>query len=720
MKKEKILKIVIIFVVMLIPIIYSFFYLKSYWDPYGNLNDLSVGVVNLDEGKNGENQGNELVKKLKEKDVVDICEVSLEEGEKAISNGEFYALITIPKDFTKYLNSVKEENKQIAKISYKPNQKENYLASQIINRVVTSTEASLKSTVSEKITETLSSNIKEMPDNLQDISDGAGKIIDGSKLLNNGLDQLNNGASTLDNSYKEFDNGIKRIYSGSKELNSGANKLTDGVETLSVGGQTLERAIDQINSGADTLSSSGAQGISDLAQGVSDLNNGASSLKEGVTSYVAGTDSFVSNVNQYVDKQSSLNSNAMVLLQALSTYSGEDSTTLALAAQARQILATDTQGNNFQKLNAFGNSIKQGGAQLTASDEVLKSGANQLSIGTSTMYSKMGDMQKLTLGISELKNGLSQVKQGTTNLNNGIDSIKAGSSNLANGSKILSDGISNLNLNSTKIQTALDSIKQGTKKAANGGSDLVEGETTFKNAIDDGIEDTKKEIKKLNGISEYAANPVEIEEEDYGEVSSYGIAFTPLFLSIGLWVGGLMCYVVLYYDHRHRFGILDYNADNKLLQNFIYMGLSVLFGIVTGFLLKVGLNFEVTNGLLYYFSCVLISTTFMSVIQFLIKNFGDVGKFFALIILVLQLAASGGTFPIETVDKMFQGLNGWLPMTYSIRLIKDCLIATDSNFVLKNCLVLLGIMIAMFAMTCSADFIKKRKNEENNLSENKV
>ena len=60
---------------------------------------------------------------------------------------------------------------------------------------------------------------------------------------------------------------------------------------------------------------------------------------------------------------------------------------------------------------------------------------------------------------------------------------------------------------------------------------------------------------------------VEMKTEAYGDVDSYGIAFTPLFLCIGLWVGALMCYVVIYYDQKHRFAILDHDYKNKFLQN---------------------------------------------------------------------------------------------------------------------------------------------------------
>ena len=122
MNSKKIMKFVIMAVVILIPIIYSFFYLKSYWNPYGSLEDMKVAIVNLDEGYNGENQGQKIVNSLKDKNVVDICDVSKSEAEDGLKNEKYYAIITIPEHFTKDLKSAGEIDKKVVQITYSPNQ----------------------------------------------------------------------------------------------------------------------------------------------------------------------------------------------------------------------------------------------------------------------------------------------------------------------------------------------------------------------------------------------------------------------------------------------------------------------------------------------------------------------------------------------------------------------------------------------------------------------
>ena len=689
MKKEKILKILIFAVVLLIPIIYSFFYLKSYWNPYGTLSDMKIAVVNLDSGKDDKNQGNEFVQSLKDSATFDICEVSKEDANDGMKKGNYYATIEIPENFTKCLESGATTDKQVAQITYRPNQATNYLATQIINSAVKTIELNLQSKVDREIIANLSDKLNEVPDSLQTISDGASSILDGSQNLNDGIKQLNDGTNQLSSSYKEFDNGVASAYTGSQSLESGLVQVATGVDTLKNGGQTLDNAISQINAGVDELSSQSNSGIASLASGVNNLNTGAANLN--------------AKLPEYVEKVEYLNSNVKPLLQALSAYSGNttDSTLQYLAVSASQILAQDPEKGNLD-----------GFQQLTIGGQALTTGANDLYTGTQKLVAGTQDLGKLTSGVQSLKSALTQVKQGTTSLNQGIVTLSNGTVQLTAGSSTLTNGLATLNSSSKTIDNALTTLNNGTASAYEGSNKLVEGVQTFKTSIDEGLANTKEQLKSLNGIEDFGAKPVEFKTEAYGEVNSYGIAFTPLFLCIGLWVGALMAYVVLYYDQKHRFKIFDHDYKNKILQNIAYIGLGALQGLIVAILLKLGLGFDIQNHALYYTASILVGITFVSIIQFLIRNFGDIGKFLALVVLVLQLAASGGTFPVETIDKGFQGITSYLPMTYSIKLFREILVPTATNFKGQYLGILVGITVVTLAITCVVDVIKNKKSAE--------
>ena len=692
LKNSNAFKAIIFIVVMLIPLIYSFFYLKSYWNPYGNLSDMQIAVVNLDKGKDDKNQGNEFVQSLKDSDTFKICEVSKDEAQEGMKKGNYYATIEIPENFTECLESASTEDKQIAQVTYSPNQATNYLATQIVNSAVKTIELNLQSKIDKEIIANLASKLNEVPDSLQEISNGADTILNGTESLNDGIKQISDGTNTLSNSYKEFDEGVNSAYTGSKSLNSGISQVSDGVETLKNGGKSLDSAIDQINQGADQLSSQGAEGITELSTGVTDLNTGAKTLNDGVAEYVTGVNTLSENTEVFLNK---------LIKTADALGDNCDPTLKAFATQAQGFFAKDSKTN----MNGF-ESLAVGGKKVTAGSNSLYAGTQKLAKGTE----KLGT---LTNGIQSLKTALTQVKQGTTSLNNGIATLQNGTTQLSKGSKSLETGLEKLSSSSSTVDNAISTLNEGSKTAYNGSNQLVEGVKTFKTSIDEGMQDTKEQLKSLNGIEEFGENPVEFKTEEYGKVDSYGIAFTPLFLCIGLWVGALMAYVVLYYDHDERFGIFGMNAKNKILQNLIYLGLGAVEGLITGWLLKAGLGFEVQNMALYYGSSILIGITFMSIIQFLIRNFGDIGKFLALIILVLQLAAAGGTFPIETIDKGFQAVSPYLPMTYSIKLLREVLVPTASNFKGTYIGILVGIIAVTMLITFVVDIINKRKNEEN-------
>ena len=689
MKKEKVLKILIFAIVLLIPIIYSFFYLKSYWNPYGTLSDMKIAVVNLDKGKDDKNQGSEFVQNLKDSATFNICEVSKDKANNGMEKGEYYATIEIPENFTSCLESGATIDKQVAQITYRPNQATNYLATQIINSAVKTIELNLQSKVDREIIANLSDKLNDVPDSLQTISDGAGSILDGSQSLNDGIKQLNDGTNQLSSSYKEFDNGVEAAYTGSQSLENGLAQVSSGVDTLKNGGQTLDNVISQINDGVDELSSQSNSGIASLASGVNDLNTGVANLN--------------TKLPEYVEKVEYLNSNVKPLLQALSAYSGNttDPKLQYLAVSASQILAQDPEKGNLD-----------GFQQLTIGGQALTTGANDLYAGTQKLVAGTQDLGKLTTGVQNLKSALTQVKQGTISLNQGIVTLSNGTVQLTAGSSTLTNGLATLNSSSKAIDNALTTLNNGTASAYDGSNKLVEGVQTFKTSIDEGLVNTKEQLKSLNGIEDFGAKPVEFKTEAYGEVNSYGIAFTPLFLCIGLWVGALMSYVVLYYDQKHRFNIFDHDYKNKILQNIAYIGIGALQGLIVAILLKIGLGFEIQNYVLYYTASILVGITFVSIIQFLIRNLGDIGKFLALIVLVLQLAASGGTFPIETIDKGFQGLTSYLPMTYSIKLFREILVPTATNFKGQYLGILVGITAVTLAITCIVDVIKNKKSTE--------
>ena len=730
MNEKKFFKVIIIAVVLLIPVIYSFFYLKSYWDPYGNLKDVKIAMVNLDSGT----RGAELIKTMKEvENTLGFTEAQSDDALNGLASDEYYAVITIPEDFTKSLESGGEEDKQKATITFTPNKRKNYLSYQIINSGLKTAEMQLQSKVASEVAGTMADKLKEVPDSLEKIEDGVGQIKDGSVALTSGLGELSDGVNTLDTKYSEFDTGVKTATEGSKDLANGITQAGEGIEVLQKGATDLDDGVSQIN---QALSNADTSKITDLTDGISALNagvNGTQGLANGLNSYIDGVHTYEDTIeegandletglNQYIEGTNKLDQSQDKILQGIVNYYAAivnaggtpDATISQLAGGANQILNEPDRA----KLAAAETQLKAGVngltnakqstnfKKLTAGENALIAGMKQVSQGVTQLNNNTSQIQTLGNSIKKLQISLAQVQDGTGKLKDGIGELKTGTDKIQVGSNSLSKGLGELSKNSSVIKTALQKLDDGAKSALDGGNKLTDGIIALKTSIKEGKNTAENQIKKLDGIKEFVEDPVEFKEESFGEVESYGVAFTPLFLSIGLWVGALMLYVILYYDQKHRFGILDHENGNKILQNCIYLGIGAVEGLLTGFILKALLGFSVASMGIYLFECILVGMTFTIIMQFLIRNFGDIGKFIALIILVLQLAASGGTFPVETIDKSFQAFTSWLPMTYTVRIFKDCLIPTDASLIGKNTVIILFILISVFFMNTVIEFIK--------------
>ena len=415
-QNNKIFKIIIFAVVLCIPLIYSFFYLKSYWDPYGNVKDMKIAIVNLDKGVNGTNQGNELVTELKDKDVIDISELSQEEAEKGLQNNEYYAVITIPTNFTECLESAKEEDKKIATITYSPNQQSNYLASQIINKVVTATEMELQSKVGKEVVSTLSDSLADVPDSLQKISDGADEIYNGTSSLKNGLGSLKDGIGELDTKYAEFNNGVESAYNGSKELNKGLEQVNSGINSLNTGASTLDETIGQISQGVQSISENSGEKINKLTGAIKKLDVGSKTLEQEVNDYTTDSNKLNTDIKGYVSDVQSIDDEQNEILKSIieynNTLNGSDTKVKELADKAKTVLDKQTK----KDIVTTGTEISNNSVVLTKKSQKLKVVASTLSAGVKQLETESAEIFGLTENIEKLQGVLTSVKSGTEKL----------------------------------------------------------------------------------------------------------------------------------------------------------------------------------------------------------------------------------------------------------------------------------------------------------------
>ncbi len=654
MKNQKWFKFLVIAVVLIIPFMYSFFYLKAYWNPYGegNIDNLPVAIVNSDKG----DKGDDLIQNIKDSKKLKISVVSEKKANNGLNDGTYYAVINIPDDFTSSMESISSEDKHHATITYSPNQKSNYLSSQIINTVVLTVEKNLDNKVNSQIVSNLTEKLESVPEQLNTISDGFEELSNGTNQLENGAKTLKSGTNTLNENYSLFNEGVKQVSDGSTTLSNATNEFS-----------TLNSSIDELVNGVDAL------------------NQGASYLNQKTNEYVNGTNTVIGSVNNIA------------------------------AGYCNQ---TNYYAIIEQKVNAL--AIQNGWDEATKNTIIAQKKAEADNIINSDLCSSIEQLVT-NESYKTLANSGTALVAGTQNLSNNLNTLNvkvSGFSSVKDKLNALQSGIKSLNQGANKLYTSSLQIQSGINELNNGATTLSEGTTTLNSSVNNAkvelnskIDTTKAELKKLDGLDKYSEEPIKVETTPVNEISSYGTAFAPLFISIALWVGSLMMFIILYYDKDERFGVLGINSENRIKRTICYHVLATLSGLVLGILLQMLLDFEITNVLLYYISIILISNCFLAIMQFLIGNFGDIGKFVGLIILVLQLAAAGGTFPIETVTKGFRFLNPILPMTYTIKLLKESLVSIEGTLLTKNLLIVSLLLIILVVINVTMDIIRTKKSK---------
>ena len=655
-KENKIFKYVVLCAVLIIPFMYSFFYLKAYWDPYGkgNIDNIPVAIVNNDEGE----KGNELVQELIDSKKLKLDITNEEKATDGLNNKDYYAVISIPNDFSSSMESINTNNKKHPTITYSPNQKSNYLGSQIINSVVNAVEAKLDNKINSEIVGSLSENLNKVPTSLDEIKNGLSTMSNGIGQLDNGGNKLYDGANLLDKNYNKFNNGLNDIKLGANKLNESMNGLNNGINTLS---NSLED-IDTLN-----------QSIPVLVGSVNALTNGSNN-------YTNGFNTYTDKINDTLDYTSA------VANYIVNMYDNNNLQKDALYEQSLYMITNHIETGNTTPINY----LKASGNTLKNSNNQINSGINTLNNSIASLNTVPDKLNALKAGVNQIKDGSNKITEGTNTLNNGINTLYS---------------------NSLLIQNGLGTLSSGSKDLSTGIKTLQNGVNNSRLDLANNIDKTKTDLTKLNDIKEYSKEPVKINRKEVNKVATYGTSFAPLFISVGLWVGCLMMYIVLYYDKEERFKLFSIKNKNYLQRTLCYHALATVTGITLGILLQVFLDFNITSIPLYYFSMILVANTFLSIIEFLIVNFKDIGKFIALILLVLQLAASGGTFPIETVTKGFRFLNPILPMTYTINLWKESLMVKETNLLTSNLLVIAIIFIVMTIINITIDIIRQKKNK---------
>ena len=648
-------------VISFIPILYSGFFLGSIWDPYGQAKNLPVAFVNEDKGAslNGKslNVGESVEKKLKDNHDLGWEFVSKQQADAGVNSGHFYAVVTIPSDFSQKAASITKSEPQQAVINFTTTPAKNYIGSLVSNQAA----AKVKSSVSEQITQAYAKGILENLDK-----------------LGIGLDTAANGASTLHDGLGRLQSGAQTYVGGVKQLAVNQQSLTGGLAQLSDGSRKLQAGLGQLSNNLPTESqlSQLSDGMKQLQSGINQLNASVSNPSPALVAQQNKVETEAQTLKKTVEDSKSDLSAAGDTLRTLDTQaaaSSSKSTTISLP-QISSIYRAFTEIQTIieqtrtlrEDLQALKQQLSAQQTQLQAGVSVLNNGVNQLAPNAITAFN----------GYNSVRFANNQLLAGSASLTNGLSEAKSGSQKLANGASLL--------------ESRSGALIDGTSQLTNGADTLANKLADASNRIK--IQPTGATTQRQ------IANPVKSEMTEKGNVPNYGYALSPYVLSLSLFVGAIILNVI--YPIRKTFSeqesaIRWWLSKASVAGVAAFMQATILMLVMVFFL---GLTPE--HPAHFIGAIYLTSFAYMSIVSLLVIVLDNPGRFLAMILLVLQLGSSEGTFPIQTANGFFQAINPLVPMTYSIRALRQAISGgLDNTFYGGSMWVLFGFLLVANLLT---------------------
>ena len=610
-------------------------------------------------------------------------------------------------------------------------------------------------------TKTLSSGTATLESGAKTLESGLKTYTDGVKQANDGAATLNANSAALTSGAQQLTAGNEQLSSGSAQILGGLNQMSstvksglpseDKITELSGGLDTYSAAIGKMNEELQNTSLPSEEELAALNAVKTDLTNSltnagdnakslyvlaaqlqasgdlqtAAQVKEIADSLAANVTSAandataisavfeqvtpsLSKVTELKSGVAELNENKELVLGGAKTavngmYSGLANVSYALDTQL--IPGMSTLDGGISQVSDGAKSLSSGLTAYTSGVAQVGSGLTQLNDNSAQLNS----------GASRLSSGASQLSSGAKSLDSGADELKSGTKTLADGTKTLDDGtkaltngFATLTANNSKLTSGANQLADGAVTLNDGAGQLYDGSITLGNGLSDlkdgantlktGLEDGKKTIDENKGddaVYEMISSPVESNETKISNVENNGHAMAAYMMCVGLWV--LCIAFCIMYPLTEHHGTIKSGFSWWLSK----AGIAYLVALVSAYAmigsLQLFLHFEPTELLNTFLVAGITAIAFMSILYFFNVWLGKVGSFLMLIFMVVQLAGSAGTYPIEISGDFVATIHKWLPFSYAVDAFRGTI--SGNGNILEVTIVLLSIAIIFTLLT---------------------
>ena len=684
-----------IIILIVLPCFYAWFNIKAAWDPYGNTGAIQVGIVNNDKGGNVSgkefNVGDVIIDTLKDNKALGWNFISEKEAEYGLENGKYYATIVIPEDFTEKLLSITTNNIEKPKLIYSVNQKLNAIVPKITDKGITTIKSEIGSKIIKtidgvifKIANEIGIKVTNSKDEIRKIVDVIYEVDENMPQIQDLVDKAYNGSITISELVTKLNTIIPNVESG---LSEAENILEKGNDYLA-----------QFKDGIESISPSIEQGL-----------NIASNIGNTVTALVEPI-----NPEQTSEDIRFILSNSRERLE--NVYSNINSLTSFLESF-----------NNEKLLNVI-SIFKSLGDSLSNTITLINNGITSIDNGEALSNNRLSEIKDSIINTTALINKANKDYPSIIlpAINNGISDINL---IISNGESIISkveDSIPNIKSilgilgvigefgedNISAIQEKLPELKEKLHELTSQIKNVDNGET-FDKILNLLTLDWQNE-------SSFLASPIEIDKEVLYPITNYGSEITPFYSALALWIGALLL-VALTTVKARKF---DDGTEFTGVEEFFGKYLTFLtIGIAQAIVLTLGdiylLKIYNVEPLLFVLLGILISIVFVTIVYSLTAAIGNIGKAISLIFLVIQIAASGGLYPIQVMSEFFKRIYPFLPFKYAIGSMREAvagitpeLLTRDIKFLVIFFIIFISLGVLIRALLKNkGDFFEEKFKE---------
>jgi putative membrane protein len=680
-------------VLTLIPLLYGALYLWAFWDPYGNLKQIPVALVNEDRpatapGGSTINAGKDLADELIDRHVFAWHATSMKDAEKGLEHGSYHLIFRIPRDFSSSLASPLDKGRdpEKGKLIVESDDATNYLSGLLARSAFTEIRAAAAKSSAQKYFDQMLIGFTDLKAETAKAADGAGQLAEGTQKAHgganraaNGADQAANGAGQLVNGLDTANKGASDLATGLAALEAGSAQLADGSARVAGGTQLLASKVDAADTAAGPVLRDNAVLIQRSAQALAD---GARAVG-----------AHVNDLPRWADSAYNAAVLADATLSRLAAANPNDQQLQHAAAVAHEAVGTTKQ-------------IKD---TVDAMDSTaLKQKLNEVA----DYAQRIADAAPhLADDLASARRQVDQLNAGAQAVAAGADRLHRGASDAAGGAKTLGGGLYRLSTGARQLDSGLVALSDGTHQLANGLSTLEAGAGQLANGLAAGAQKIPgydaDERAKRSGV---LGDPVELDRHARHAAATYGVGFAPYFLGLALWVGAMIMYMLLRPVTRRH--LVSAAPPTRVAFAGWFPG--VVIGLAQAAVLFLVLRFALglepvhpaqTLGFLF-----LIAIAFTAILQWLGAQLGPAGRLVALALLMLQLTSSGGTYPVQTTPGFFQAIHAWLPMTYVVDGLRHLIDGGSAGTVIKGSLVLAAFAAGAFGLTTLAAWRGRRLN----------